>query len=378
MSFLLSDYIYDLPEHYIAQQPTLPQDHAKLLVCDGTVFSDYHFYDLPALLTTNDVLFFNTTKVYPARIPLKAVRLLRPNWEEKTIDWEIFVYKIVDATHMECMVSDDKHFKPGTTFFWNDSVVLQVVSLTHDWVLFSITWTLVEDFLLTYAQMPLPPYVHYTKEKEQWYQTIFAKYSWSSAAPTASLHFTQDLLYQLEKKWVTFDFATLHVWLGTFRPLYHEHITDNHIHEEELLISPDLFERIAQYIYQHNRIIAVGTTMTRYLESLPYIWKLFPQKVSAFAQDYWDMLTQDISLSEAEKVISWTPTKVGTSLFIYPGFSFRIVSSIITNFHLPKTSLLVMVSAFMGRDRTLAAYDYAKQKNYRFYSFWDWMWIKNP
>lgn len=379
--YSLSSYTYDLPEHFIAQEPVMPQDQAKLLVCQKHQnwydFSDKLFADLPELLTSNDVLFFNATKVYPARLPLSWVLLQSQKFWEKKIDGEIFVYKILDDRQMECMVSDDKHFKPWNRIIWDDIITLDILSLTPDGVLFQIFWDTVDHFLMQYAQMPLPPYVTYTKEKEQRYQTIFAQYKGSAAAPTASLHFTEGLVERLRERGVMIDFATLHVGLWTFRPLYHDDILQHKMHEEAMLISPELFERIARYKLAKKSIIAVGTTMTRFLESLLYVWKTDTiTGISQEAKYYRDELTQDITQEDAEKIISFKHNLFWTRLFIYPGYDFRLVDSIITNFHLPKTSLLLMIAAFMGKGELDRAYRHAMDQNYRFYSFGDGMLIR--
>lgn len=392
--FDLSYYDYILPEDRIAQEPHHPADEAKLLVC-GQDFQDAKYIDLPMLLDKNSVLFFNDTKVMQSRVPVVWKQVKLSTGIDTTIEqWEIFVYEIIDEYRFEALVADGKHYRPGSRIVWDDRVVLNSIQFTEEGILFQISGMTISDFMQVYGQLPLPPYITYTKDKEQRYQTCFAKYMWSAAAPTASLHFTPRLLSGLSEAWHTLEYATLHVGLGTFKPVYQEDIRKHDIHQEIGMVDIDLFDRIAVYRRQWRPIVAVGTTMMRLLESLPYVWqslkckndemlKLFSDKTVTF----WDDLTMWIpdtnyimdpgsSLEWQIFRLEWQYVYFQTKIFIYPGFVFRVVDQLITNFHLPKSSLLMLVAACMG-DKRKDAYDHALSHDYKFYSFGDGMWIKN-
>lgn len=388
--FLLENYNYTLPEDQIAQVPTLPEHQAKLLIIDeDSQYQNTTFRELQNLLSKNDLLLFNQTKVFKARIPLKKVRILRRSGEERIIDGEIFIYRLQDQ-NLECLVSDDKNFKPGAKIFFNDHLILESLEYTEQGILFSLEGMELFDFLEQYGEMPLPPYITYTKEKEQRYQTYFAENIWSAAAPTASLHFTKELLEKFNEKEIPYHFFTLHVGLGTFKPVYVEDIRKHPIHQETMLVEKKVFEIIYQRKKEKKNLIAVGTTMVRFLETLPYLrWYLsfhsdfspFLENLSDEVKTFWNGIIKDIDEEKAHAFIfSLKEQKdffsVETKLFIYPGFPFKIVDQIITNFHLPKSSLLMLVSAAMGRKNALKAYEYAIAQRYQFYSFGDGMRIR--
>ena len=389
--FLLDSYDYDLPEEMIAQVPAQPAESAKLLIWsrNDNSIKDSHFYDLPKLLSNKDVLICNNTKVFKARIPLNKIKVIRKSWEMRYVDWEIFVYQLLSDGRLECLVSDDKNFKPWAEVFLDEICWISLISdeYTQDWIIFSVKWIWIFDFLEKYGQMPLPPYIHYEKEKEKWYQTTFAQDLGSAAAPTASLHFSQKLLYDLRSKWVEINFTTLHVGLWTFKPVYEQDIRNHKIHREPIVIEDLLFQQIFERKKENKNLIAVWTTMVRLLETLPYLRKSLSSaekertlsSVDAF--NFWENISSNIQTSDCEKFIhniSLESKHVAceTQLFIFHWRKFRLIDEMITNFHLPKSSLLMLISALMWRENALQCYEYAKQNWYHFYSFWDWMWIR--
>ena len=389
--FLLDSYDYDLPQELIAQVPAQPAEVAKLLVWskNDSSIQDYHFYDLPNLLTSNDVLVCNNTKVFKARIPLNQTKIKRKNWEIRNVDGEIFVYQLNHDGRLECLVSDDKNFKPWAEVFLNEEKWISLTSdeYSEDWIIFSVKWIWIFDFLEIYGQMPLPPYIHYEKEKEKRYQTTFAQDLGSAAAPTASLHFSQKLLSDLRSKWVEINFTTLHVGLGTFKPVYEQDIRNHKIHREPIIIENSLFQQIYDRKNENKNLIAVWTTMVRLLETLPYLRASLSSNEKEFilpnvdAFRFRELITSDIQQIDYEKYVHDVSLQQNrivceTQLFIFPGWKFRIIDEMITNFHLPKSSLLMLISALMWRKTALQSYEHAKKNWYHFYSFWDWMWIR--
>lgn len=389
--FLLDSYDYDLPEDMIAQVPAQPAESAKLLVWSGSdnFIQDYHFYDLPNLLTSNDVLVCNNTKVFKARIPLHQTKIIRKSWQERYIDGEIFVYQLLHDGRLECLVSDDKNFKPWAEVFLDEEKWISLTSdeYAEDWIIFSVKWIWIFDFLEIYGQMPLPPYIHYEKEKEKRYQTTFAKDLGSAAAPTASLHFSRKLLSDLRSKWVEINFTTLHVGLGTFKPVYEPDIRNHKIHREPIIIENSLFHQIFERKNGKKNLIAVWTTMVRLLETLPYLRASLSltEKKSILPDEnafhFRESLTSGIQSTDYEKYVHDVSLQTNrivceTQLFIFPGRKFCIIDEMITNFHLPKSSLLMLISALMWRKNALNTYEHAKQNWYHFYSFWDWMRIR--
>ena len=389
--FLLDSYDYDLPEEMIAQVPAQPAESAKLLIwsrSDNSI-QDYHFYDLPKLLSNNDILVCNNTKVFKARIPLHQTKIIRKSWEVRNVDGEIFVYQLLHDCRLECLVSDDKNFKPWAEVFLDEEKWISLTSdeYAEDWIIFSVRWIWIFDFLEIYGQMPLPPYIHYEKEKEKRYQTTFAKDLGSAAAPTASLHFSSRLLAGLRSKWVEINFTTLHVGLGTFKPVYEPDIRNHKIHREPIIIENSLFQQIFERKNGKKNLIAVWTTMVRLLETLPYLRKSLSesdkQKILSDenAFHFRESLTSGIQTADYEEYVHEVSIQRNrivceTQLFIYPGWEFRTIDEMITNFHLPKSSLLMLISALMWRKNALQSYEHAKQKWYHFYSFGDWMRIK--
>ena len=391
LDFLLNSYDYELPQELIAQIPAQPAESAKLLVRSksNSLIQDYHFFDLPNFLTSNDVLVCNNTKVFKARIPLNQTKIKRKSWEIRNVDGEIFVYQLNHDGRLECLVSDDKNFKPWAEVFLDEEKWISLTSdeYSEDWIIFSVKWIWIFDFLEIYGQMPLPPYIHYEKEKEKRYQTTFAQDLGSAAAPTASLHFSQHLLNQLKEKWVEINFTTLHVGLWTFKPVYEQDIRNHKIHREPIIIENSLFQQIYNRKNENKNLIAVWTTMVRLLETLPYLrvslQKTDKQKIlpNADAFNFRESITSDIQVFDSEKYVHNVSLQQDrivceTQLFIFPGRKFCIIDEMITNFHLPKSSLLMLISALMWRKNALQCYEHAKHHLYHFYSFWDWMWIR--
>ena len=389
--YLLDSYEYELPEEMIAQIPAQPAESAKLLIWSqkDKSIQDYHFYDLPNLLTTNDVLVCNNTKVFKARIPLNQIRIIRKSWEIRYVDWEIFVYQLLHDGRLECLVSDDKNFKPWAEILLDEKKWISLTSdeYAEDWIIFSVKWIWIFDFLEMYGQMPLPPYIHYEKEKEKWYQTTFAQDLGSAAAPTASLHFSSKLLSDLYSIWVEINFTTLHVWLWTFKPVYEQDIRKHKIHKEIIIVEDLIFQQIYERKSESKNLIAVWTTMVRLLETLPYLRKSLQeadkQKILSDKNvfSFRESVTSNISILDSEKYVhnvtlQWNRIVCETQLFIFAWWKFHIINEMITNFHLPKSSLLMLISALMWRKNALQSYEYAKANWYYFYSFGDWMWIR--
>lgn len=382
--FKLSDYQYHLLDGYIAQTPAVPADHSKLLVASWDVFHDYHFYDLPKLLTKKEVLFFNDTKVIKARVPLHDVYVEIPHHQTASRNiqaWEIFFLELHDAYRFEGLITLTKRVKKWSIIHYSKHITFTVEDLTDKGVLFCIHGIDAISFFDKYGQMPLPPYITYEDQKESHYQTTFAKELWSVAAPTASLHFTQNVLDEIHEKNIHTHFITLHIWLGTFKPVDTEDIRDYHIHEETIVIDENVFEMVAQEKESGKNIVAVGTTVARTLETLPYLYKLGAIDHSEKALIYWEAIAKDITPAAADKCIlsrhkEGTTIICKTRIFIYPWFEWKIVDGLITNFHLPWSTLLMLVASFVGYENIMKMYAYAMDHYYRFFSFGDAMFLR--
>ena len=337
-----SDFFYNLPEELIAQYPIEKRDQSRLLSLDGNSGAISHgiFADLPSYLRAGDCLVVNNTRVMPARL-LGTIRdsqtpaeiLLLQRKEEKV--WETIVRpgkKLRVGRHVD--------FIPGVL----SAEVIAVLDTGNRLVQFSYDgiW---EEILDEAGTMPLPPYIHEKLSDKERYQTVYAKETGSAAAPTAGLHFTPELLSRIEKMGVSVAEVTLHVGLGTFRPVKVEDVTEHHMHSEWYSFSKDASEKIKKCKADGGRVIAVGTTSCRTLE--------------AVAQIDADM----------------KPGSGWTDIFIYPGYSFLCVDALITNFHLPESTLLMLISAFAGKENVFSAYEAAVQEKYRFFSFGDAMFI---
>lgn len=336
----LTDFSYELPKELIAQHPAEPRDHARLMLYDrktGAV-EHKHFYDLVDELRAGDVLVFNDSKVIPARLYGKRV----PTGGKV----EVLLLTPVGEDRWEVLVKPGKKALPGTTIEFPGGLQAEVldrtdfggrvVHFTYDGVF--------DDIIDKIGEMPLPPYIHEKMEDPNEYQTVYARERGSAAAPTAGLHFTDELLQKIRDKGVEEVFVTLHVGLGTFRPVEEENIEDHQMHSEFYSITPEAADAINRAKAEGRRIIAVGTTSIRTLESSGMTGKL---KAGS----------------------GWT------NIFIYPGFTFHIVDALVTNFHLPESTLLMLISALSTREQILHAYEIAVKEKYRFFSFGDAMFI---
>lgn len=379
--FQLTDYNYHLPEELIAQEAVHPHHNAKMMVIDretGILRSEATFWDLDNQINPNGVLFFNNSRVVRSRIIMKNIPYKKINTEKWILhEWEIFYLSTITENTIEALVRPGNKFKIGTIFYiWE--YLLEVIENTESGRILKINWGTISDFLAKYGSLPLPPYIEYTQEKEADYQTSFAKKDGSVAAPTASLHFTQELLEKIKNPK---EYITLHVWLGTFQGIKTSDVRDYEIHSEKVEISKDSFGKIFELKENQKKIIAVGTTATRVLESLPYLWKNLDtdnkKSFDANICNYWDSLIKTGENPNWVKNITIHTESIEfeTSIYITPGFIFKIIDELITNFHLGWSSLLVLVSAFLGYEKTRKIYEKAIQNKYRFYSFGDGMYI---
>lgn len=339
----VKDYDYDLPEELIAQDPLEDRSSSRLMVLDrqtGDV-EHRHFMDILEYLHPGDCLVINNTKVIPAR--LFGVK------EDTQAKIEVLLLKRKENDIWETLVKPGKKAKPGTKLVFGDGLltaeVVDVVEEGNRLIQFHYDG-IFEEILDQLGQMPLPPYItHQLKDKNR-YQTVYAKYDGSAAAPTAGLHFTKELLQKVKDMGVDIAEVTLHVGLGTFRPVKVENVLDHHMHSEFYMVSQEAADKINRAKESGHRVIAVGTTSTRTLEA---------------AAD------ENGRLHETS---GWT------EIFIYPGYQFKVIDALITNFHLPQSTLVMLVSALAGREHVLHAYEIAVKERYRFFSFGDAMLIK--
>lgn len=336
------DFYFDLPEEQIAQDPLEDRSSSRLLVLDKNTGEYEHkvFRNIVDYLKPGDCLVLNNTKVIPAR--------LYGEREGTGANIEILLLKRCENDIWETLVKPGKKAKPGTKILFGGGLlvgeVIDVVEEGNRLIQFTYEG-IFEEILDQLGQMPLPPYItHQLKDKNR-YQTVYAKYDGSAAAPTAGLHFTPELLQQVRDMGVEIAEVTLHVGLGTFRPVKVENVLDHHMHSEFYMINEDAAEKINHTKKSGGRIICVGTTSCRTIES---------------AAD---------ENGHIEPCSGWT------EIFIYPGYRFKILDCLITNFHLPESTLLMLVSALAGREHVLAAYAEAVKKGYRFFSFGDAMLI---
>lgn len=339
----VKDYDYDLPEELIAQDPLEDRSSSRLMVLDrqtGDV-EHRHFTDILEYLHPGDCLVINNTKVIPAR--LFGVK------EDTQAKIEVLLLKRKENDIWETLVKPGKKAKPGTKLVFGDGLltaeVVDVVEEGNRLIQFHYDG-IFEEILDQLGQMPLPPYItHQLKDKNR-YQTVYAKYDGSAAAPTAGLHFTKELLQKVKDMGVDIAEVTLHVGLGTFRPVKVENVLDHHMHSEFYMVSQEAADKINRTKESGHRVIAVGTTSTRTLEA---------------AAD------ENGRLHETS---GWT------EIFIYPGYQFKVIDALITNFHLPQSTLVMLVSALAGREHVLHAYEIAVKERYRFFSFGDAMLIQ--
>ena len=374
----LSEFDYELPKKLIAQTPIEPRDYSRLLILDSQKeeIKESKFFNIIDELWENDVLVLNKTKVINARLHFRL-----ENWKI----WEILLHKQLWEKTWDCLVYPWKKLKPWKEIkfyldqenlnFWFSEWKLPESQSMIGWVFewtklnnlnspilkatikeISEKWRIIEfdkwgveflEIINKIWEIPLPPYIKEKLDNPDRYQTIWAETEGSAAAPTASLHFTPELLEKLKQKWVIIEKVLLHVWLGTFMPVSTDDIKDHKMHWEYIELEENVAQRLNKYKKQNKRIIAVWTTAIRVLESM----------------------------SDENWIIQ--PWSKETEIFIYPGYKWKFVDAIITNFHLPKSTLLMLVSSFSWIDFIKKAYNYAVENKFRFFSFWDAMFIKN-
>lgn len=337
------DFDYELPAELIAQTPLEKRDASKLLVLDKKTGEIEHknFFDILSYLKKGDTLVLNDTKVLPAR--------LHGTKEKTNAHIEILMLKEIDKDEWECLVKPAKRVSVGDIISFGDGLLkarctcqkeegLRLFKLEYSGILYEVLDKL--------GEMPLPPYIHEKLKDKNRYQTVYAKNEGSSAAPTAGLHFTKELLEKIKEKGVDIVYVTLHVGLGTFRPVNVEDVTKHKMHSEFYMMSKEAASILNKAKENKTRIISVGTTTTRVLETI--------QK----------------TYHEFRETSGWT------DIFIYPGYKFEAIDALITNFHLPKSTLVMLVSALAGKDNIMRAYKEAIEREYRFFSFGDSMFIK--
>lgn len=353
----LSDFDYNLPPELIAQEPNNLRDHSRLLVYsrESDKIEHRNFFNLTDYLKAGDILFINNSKVFSARIK---------SFKKSGGQVEIFLLKVIDKEKniWECLLGG--RIKVDQELIISESLQAKVIENNEGvWqVSFNKNYQYILDNLDKIGQIPLPPYIKRDKENKQDpinYQTIYAndKKIGSAAAPTAGLHFTEKLLFDIKSQGVEILEGTLHVGLGTFLPIKTDNILEHKMHSEDVELSASIINKIIKAKNNKQRIIAVGTTSARILESL---------------EKY---LTKDKTTGKYLKYQSSKNLNFSTNIFIYPGYDFKILDSLITNFHLPKSSLLLLISALIGRDNTLKIYQKAIKNSYRFFSYGDAMLI---
>ena len=337
----ISDFDYDLPEERIAQTPLEPRDSARLMVLHPKEHTMEHryFYELGDFLRSGDVLVFNDTRVIPARL-IGA----RSQTGGKV---EVFLLRQIDKDQWEVLVKPGKKARVGSVIQFSDELSCEIIADTDfgGRIVRFIYHGIFEEILDRLGSMPLPPYIHEKLEDRERYQTIYSRVKGSAAAPTAGLHFTKNLMERLHEQGIQFGFITLHVGLGTFRPVHVDVIEDHVMHREFYSVPTETAELIQRAKLEGRRVVAVGTTSIRTLEA------------------------SAANTGHVEAGSGWT------DIFIYPGYEFKVVDAVITNFHLPKSTLMMLISAFAGRTFTLEAYRTAVEEQYRFFSFGDAMFI---
>ena len=334
-----SDFYYDLPQELIAQTPMVPRDMSRLMVIDKNTGEVEHkiFKDLIDYLRPDDCLILNDTRVIPARI--YGVK------KETGAVVEFLLLKQNENNVWECLCKPGKRAKIGTEFVFGDGIVeCEVVDITDDGnrkVQFKCDSKEIYTILDKIGKMPLPPYITEELQNGELYQTVYSKELGSAAAPTAGLHFTEEMLKKIEDKGIKIGYVTLHVGLGTFRPVKVDDVKNHKMHSEHYHISKETADLINDTKKNGGRVIAVGTTSTRTLESVA---------------------TKNGCICEDED---------DTSIFIYPGYEFKCIDGLVTNFHLPESTLIMLISAFAGYDNVMNAYKIAVEEKYRFFSFGD-------
>lgn len=337
------DFDYNLPEELIAQVPLKNREESKLLILDrdnGNI-KDEKFYNIIDYLNKDDVLVLNDTKVLPAR--------LIGTKEETGAVIEVLLLKNIDNNNWQCLVKPAKRVKIGTVISFGDGLLsARCIQIGEDGIRnFEFIYDgIFYEILDKLGTMPLPPYIKVKLEDQSRYQTVYAKNIGSAATPTAGLHFTKELLQKIKDKGVKICYITLHVGLGTFRPVVVEDVTKHKMHSEFYTMTKEVADILNKAKKENRNIVAVGTTTTRTLETIMTKYNKF-EECSGF-----------------------------TDIFIYPGYKFKAIDSLITNFHLPKSTLIMLVSAFSSKEIILNAYNYAVDHKYRFFSFGDAMFIK--
>lgn len=339
----VEDFDYYLPEKLIAQTPLEKRDASRLMVLDKETgkIEHKHFYDIINYLEEGDTLVLNDTKVLPAR-------LIGEKEETKAVI-EILLLKNIAGDDWECLVKPARRIKVGTVVtFGMGKLKAKCIKEEPEGIRhFTLIYNgILMEILEQLGTMPLPPYIHEKLKDQSRYQTVYAKEIGSAAAPTAGLHFTKKLLGQLKEKGINIAYITLHVGLGTFRPVSVDKVEEHEMHSEYYQMSKETAELLNKTKENNKRIVAVGTTSTRTLETI---------------------MTK---YNEFRECSGWT------NIFIYPGYKFKAIDALITNFHLPKSTLVMLVSALAGRENILSAYKIAVQEEYRFFSFGDAMIIK--
>ncbi len=337
------DFDFELPERLIAQTPIEKRDASRMLILDKNTgeITHKHFSDIIDYLEAGDTLVLNDTKVMPAR--LYGVK------EETNAVIEVLLLKDLGNNSWECLTKPAKRISVGTKVSFGEGMLIaectrigeegiREFKLIYDGILYEILDKL--------GEMPLPPYIHEKLEDKDRYQTVYAKNIGSAAAPTAGLHFTKELLNKIKDKGINIAYITLHVGLGTFRPVNVEDVTKHKMHSEYYMMSKETAELLKNTKKNNKRIISVGTTSTRTLETIMNLY------------------------GEFKECSGWT------DIFIYPGYKFKAIDALITNFHLPKSTLVMLVSALAGKENIMKAYHSAIENEYRFFSFGDSMFIK--
>ena len=342
MDYSVEQFDFYLPEELIAQSPSVIRDHSRLMVVNKKTgeIEHKHFYDIINYLKPGDVLVRNNSKVIPARLfGLK---------EETGAHVEVLLLKDKGNNVYECLCGNAKVIKVNTIITFGNGELkakcievkdegIREMELIYEGILFEILDKL--------GQMPLPPYIHQQVKDNSRYQTVYAKIEGSAAAPTAGFHFTEDLFEKIKQKGIEVLDVTLHIGLGTFRPVKVDNILDHHMHSEAFEMTEEVANKLNKAKQEGRRIIAIGTTSTRTLEAI------------------------------YQKYNKFVPTRESTNIFIYPGYQFKAIDALITNFHLPKSTLIMLVSAFANKDLILKAYNEAVKEKYRFFSFGDAMFI---
>lgn len=337
----MSDFDYLLPEELIAQTPIEPRDHSKLLKLNSSNWEikEDKFYSILDELTDNDVLVLNKTRVINARLHWK-----NDYWR----DVEIFLHKQVSDNKWDCLIFPGKKLKPGRQILFEYWLTATVKEYTEAWriIEFNKWWIEFLETIEKLWEIPMPPYIKEKLKDSSRYQTVWNEIEWSVAAPTASLHFTDELIEKIKNKWVKIEKVLLHVWLGTFMAVKTDNVLEHNMHSEYIELENEVANRLNEYKKEWKRIIAVWTTSIRVLESMS---------------------------NEKGIIHAWNKD---TNIFIYPWYNWKFVDAMITNFHLPKSTLLMLVSSFAWKENTKKAYEYAIKNKFRFFSFWDAMFIE--